>query len=128
MTQKIFVDTNTWMALGQHRLPLFQEIERLFGKIANIFVLSGTIDELEKIKEESRGKDKLAAKLALQIIENKVQKEELVIIKKDGYVDDLLVKESKEGAIVITADFILQKRLRKPYVIIKMNKYLELRE
>ena len=126
--ERIFVDTNTWMALGQHHLPLFQEIERLFGKTAKLFVLSGTTKELEKIQAESRGKDKLAAKLALQVIKQKVLKKDLELIEKEGYVDDLLVEESNQGAVVITADAVLQKRLKKPFVIVKMNKYLELRE
>ena len=75
--QNIFVDTNAWMSLGQHHVPLFQEIERLFGSSAKIFVLSGTISELQKIVDSARGKDKLAAKLALQIIEKKVIEKEL---------------------------------------------------
>lgn len=125
---KVFVDTNTWMALGQHKISLFEEIERLFGKTAKLYVLSGTIEELRKIRETSRGKDKLAAKLAVQVINQKVSKKEVGLVEKEGYVDDLLVDESKDGAIVITADLVLQKRLCRPFVIVKMNKYLEFRE
>ena len=121
--QNIFVDTNAWMSLGQHHVPLFQEIERLFGSSAKIFVLSGTISELQKIVDSARGKDKLAAKLALQIIEKKVIEKELSVSEKEGYVDDLLVEESKRKNLVITADFVLQKRLKRPYIIIKKNKF-----
>ena len=126
--QKIFIDTNAWMAVGQHHVPLFHEIERLFGNSVQISVLSGTLSELQKLTETLRGKDKLAAKLALQIISQKESKKELTVSLITGYVDDLLVNESKDGALVITADFVLQKRLQRPYVVIKLNKFLELRE
>ncbi len=126
--RKIFVDTNAWMAVGQYHVPLFQELERLFGSSIEIFVLEGTISELQKLSETLRGKDKLAAKLVLQIIAQKVQTKEITVSPITGYVDDLLVNESKAGALVITADFVLQKRLKRPYVIIKKNKFLEIRE
>ena len=125
--QQVFVDTNAWMAVGQHKLSLFEEIERLCGKI-DVLVLQGTIDELHKIHDTTKGKDKAAAKLALQIIAQKIARKELQLHPNKGYVDDLLVKYSQDGALVVTADFVLQKRLKKPFIIVKQYKFLELKE
>lgn len=127
MTLTVFVDTNAWMAVGQHKLSLFEEIERLCGN-ASIFILQGTITELQKIQDVSKGKDKIAAKLALQIIDQKLTKKQLHLRPSEGYVDDLLVEESQKGALVVTADFVLQKRLKKPFIIVKQHKFLALKE
>ncbi len=111
MTKTIIIDTNSWMAIGQHHVPVFEEIERLFGNTSNIATVQGTVAELEKIKEMGRGKNKLAAKLALQIIEQKARKKELSLLPLVGYVDDVLIKQSKEGDIILTADRELQKKI-----------------
>ena len=128
MADTIILDTNAWMAIGQHHVPVFEEIERLFGKTVTIATLKGTITELEKIKDTARGKDKLAAKLSLQILAQKHSREELEILPIEGYVDRELIELSKEGDIILTADFELQGKLQKPYVIIRQHRFLELRE
>ena len=123
---EIIIDTNAWMAVGKFHVPLFQEIERLFGSLTEISPLSGTVEELEKIKLTSKGKEKLAAKLAIQIIQKKVNSEELILTESKGYVDDLLVVESKGKKLILTADKELQGRLTPPFLIIKQKRYLEL--
>ncbi|MAF99464.1 MAG: DNA-binding protein [Nanoarchaeota archaeon] len=115
---KVILDTNTVMAIGQMKLDLFEELERLPFE-HNVFVLDKTIDELEKIKKKSKGKDSQAAKLALSILKAKGIKK---IKSSPGYVDDLLVKLSKAGAIVVTQDKELKSRLTKPYLTIRQKK------
>ena len=128
MTNTIIIDTNSWMAIGQHQTPVFEEIGRLFGETQKIATLQGTVTELEKIQETGRGKNKLAAKLALQIISQKVAKKELTLLPINGYVDNMLIKQSEEGNVVLTADRNLQRRLTRPFLIIKQKRYLQLME
>ena len=128
MKQQVFLDTNSLMAIGQHNLSLFEELDRLCGKFVKINILQATLLELEKIKTTSRGKDARSAKLVLQIIQEKSKFNLIKIVEKTGYVDDLLVNESKAGALVVTADLVLQKRLQRPFIIVKQHQYLELKE
>ena len=79
-----------------------------------LFILDKTIMELNKIIEEQKGKDKVAAKLALQLIEGKVN-----LIKTDaGLVDDLIVELADENTFVCTQDMVLKQRLKAKKIAI----------
>ena len=110
---QVILDTNALMAIAEFKLDIFSE---LIGK--EIVTLSGVIDELEKIQLEQRGKFKLAAKLALQILKSKGIK----ILKSKGNVDNVLVEHSRKGVLVLTQDIALKKRLTKPYMTIRQKK------
>ena len=125
---KIIIDTNAWMAVGKYHVPIFPEIERLFGSYAVLSTLQGSLDELKKIQETTKGKENLAAKLALQIIDAKIKSHELTLIPSEGYVDNILIRESLKKILVLTADRELQTKLTRPFLIIKQKRYIELIE
>ncbi|HLC52033.1 MAG TPA: DNA-binding protein [Candidatus Nanoarchaeia archaeon] len=120
--KKIILDTNALMAVAEFKLDIFTELERCCDFNYKLYVLSGTIDELRKIIEEQRGRFKRAAKLALDLLKAK----KVPIIPTTGSVDDLLVKYSLAGDLILTQDYNLKKRLTKPYLIIRQKNYVVL--
>ncbi len=116
----IIIDTNALMAVSEFGIDLFAEIEKACLFQYQLTVLTGTIQELEKIKKEQRGKYRVAAKLALTLVE----KFKLQQITSAGVVDDELVKHSARGEVILTQDQELKKRLRKPYLTIRQKKWI----
>lgn len=121
---KIILDTNFLLIPAQFKVDIFSEIQRIADFKYQLYVLDKTIDELKKIIKEQRGKHKAAAKLALALVKNK--KVKTLKTTGDKYVDDLLVEQSKKGAIIATQDLGLKRRLKKPYIFLRQKKYLAL--
>ena len=122
--KQIILDTNFLLIPAQFRVDIFEEIKRIADFKYQLCILDKTIDELKKIQKEQRGKHKLAAKLALDL----VKKKKIKIIKttEKKYVDDHLVDFSKKGAVIATQDLGPKKRLKKPYIVLRQKKYLTL--
>lgn len=116
--KKIILDTNAFMAIAEFKLDIFQELAASYDFPFKIYVLEGTVDELQKIKHERWGKYKQAAQLALSLVKAK----RIAILKKKGNVDDLLVEESQQGNLVLTQDIALKQQLTKPYLTIRQQK------
>lgn len=111
------------MAIAQFHIDIFSEIERMTpDKCA---VLDKSIDELKKLAAKN-GKVKSAAQLALKIIAAK----KIDIIKTTSKLptDDLLVHYSHKAMIVATQDRELQRRLKKPYIVMRSKSHLEMIE
>ena len=95
------------------------------GPIEGMVHVSQTMDELNKIIETQRGKEKAAAKLAKAILEAKKPKT-LKTTSKD-YVDDLIL--GWEGYIVATSDRELRRELKKKgikTIALRQKRYLVL--
>tara|TARA_Y100000310_G_C20413253_1_gene683071 strand:+ start:88 stop:453 length:366 start_codon:yes stop_codon:yes gene_type:complete len=120
--KRILIDTNAVMAIAEFKVDVFSELEKLDFNF-EVVLLSGVVDELEKIIKEQRGKYKLAAKLGLQILKAK----KIKIVKSKGEVDDALVELSEDN-LVLTQDVDLKRRLRKPYLTIRQKKKIVLVE
>jgi len=109
------------MICGQFKVDIFEEINNVVDSNYQIYVLDKTIDELNKVIDEQKGKHKEAAKLALGLIKNKKIKK---IKTKEGIVDDLLLEQD---AIIATQDKELIKRLKqaeKKVIQLRQKKYL----
>ena len=124
--QKIILDTNFLLIPAQFKVDIFSEIHRISVFKYDICILDKTVDELNKIIDEQKGKNKSAAKLALDLI--KVKK--LKIIKtEEGGVDDLLLGQKE--AIIATSDKELIKKLKSKGIKIirlRQKQYLKLEE
>ncbi len=120
--KRVLLDTNALMAMAQFRIDIFTEVEKVLDEPYQIGVLSATIAELEKNQAEQAGKHKWAAKLALSIIKAKIKVKKILMIREAGMVDELLVKHSQEGDLVLTQDRELKKRLSKPYLTIRQKR------
>jgi uncharacterized protein len=116
--KNIILDTNTLIAISEFKIDIFSELRKACDFRYTVNIVRGTIDELEKIVKEQRGKYKLAAKLALSLLNAK----EVNILPETGYVDNILVDYSKKGYLILTQDIGLKKRLTKPYLTIRQKK------
>ncbi len=106
------------MAVNLVGIDVFASLKEACNFSYQIFVLEGTIKELEKIMGEQRRKYKDSAKLSLKLLEVK----KIKTLPSEGDVDDALVDYSKKGYLVLTQDVELKKRLEKPYLTIRQKK------
>lgn len=120
MKKCIILDTNFLLAISQFNIDIFSELERLCDFPYTVNVLDKTIDELNKIVKNQKGKDKSAAKLALAIVKDRTK----VIKTKEGYVDDILVRLADNDTLIATQDRELKKRIKTRIITIKQKKYL----
>ena len=67
--KQIVIDTNAFIAISDFKLDIFSTIKDFCNFKYKLFILEGTIKELEKLSNSSKSKERKAAKLALQIIE-----------------------------------------------------------
>ncbi len=122
--KKLIIDTNFLLIPFQFSFDIFSEFERIKTEPIQIFVLDKSIDELNKIVREQKGKDKSAAKMALQLVETRA---DILMTEGEDYVDDLIVSLADKDTIVATQDKELKKRVQKKgakLIIMKQKKYL----
>lgn len=121
--KKIILDTNFLLIPSKFKVDIFSEIKRICDFNYNLFIIDKTIDEIKKIIEFQKGENKKAAKIALQLIENK----KIGVIKTDEDldVDSLLLKQ--KNAIVATQDMVLKGKLKENkmrIITLRQKKYL----
>lgn len=121
----IILDTNFLMIPTTQKVDIFEELKRVCDFSFELFIVSKTIKELDKIMIDQSGKDKMAARLAKSLIDAKGVK---IIDVPEGHVDDLILRVAKEkGYFVATQDKHLKERLRKddvPVIFLRQKKYL----
>jgi rRNA-processing protein FCF1 len=93
----------------QFNVDIIDELEKILPSY-NFVVPSFVMKELEGIKRASKGKDKIAASIALKIAKSPPFKTINVSLKKGEKVDDALLRISK---ILCTNDRELRERGRK---------------
>ncbi len=129
--KQIYLDTNFLLIPAQFRVDIFTEIERLMHEPYKLNVLEKSLQELDKIIAEQKGRDKDAAKLAKKIIESKIKQKSLNItaFSKDLGVDDILVELANSEVIVATQDKELKKRVQEKggrILILKSRQHLQI--
>lgn len=127
--KNIYLDTNFLMIPAEFKVDIFREIENSCDFPYKILILDKVIDELDKVIDEQKGKNKLAAKLAKQIIETKLKEKSLNIttFSSEGVVDDILVELSNKDNIIATQDKNLKTRIKEKggkVMILRSKKYL----
>ncbi len=123
--EKIVLDTNFLLTVYELRLDIFEEIFRVIPSKYEIYVLSGTIKELEKLINSPLLSKKQAAKIALELI--KIKNINILKISESQLVDDTLV--DLNGYIIATIDTELKRRLKQKgtrILTIRQKKYLVL--
>lgn len=121
--EKIILDTNFLMSIFELKIDIFEEINRIFSSKAELYIVEGTLKELEKFINSPLLSKKQAAKLALKCITLK----KIKVLKTGStmLVDDVLL--SMDGYIIATMDAVLKKELRKKdtnILAIRQKKYL----
>jgi rRNA-processing protein FCF1 len=106
---KIILDTNFLIYCAKEKLDYIEEIDKLINESYELVVSEKVIEELERLKVNSKkGKDKKASDLALQILnKNKIKK----VNPKGETVDQSLINLSQENKKNITAT--LDREMRK---------------
>ena len=122
--KKILLDTNFLMACKQFKVDIFTQIDKISDFKYGIFVLDKTLDELKKIIEEQKGKNREAARIALKLIAIKNIK--VVKTKSDKKTDDVILDvASEDDYIVATQDKELKSRLKEknvPMMVLRQKK------
>ncbi len=126
--KKIVLDTNFIMSVAELKIDIFTEMKRIANFNYELCIMDKTLDELKGLTEIGSGRQKQAAKIALQLI--KQRKISVMQTKKDRNVDNLIIdvvdKHKKEHDYVIaTSDKELKRKLKNtPLIIIKQKSHL----
>ena len=124
--KKIVLDTNFLLIPGQFKVDIFSELQRICHFNYELCIYEGSMDELKNITKAGSGRDKSAAKLALQLIRAK----NIKIIKSDEkYIDLAILDNAGRDSIIATQDIQLKKKLLEKgssVVILRQKKYLRL--
>ena len=124
--KKILLDTNFLLIPYQFKVDIFSEIDRIIIAKYEIIVLDKTLQELENIVKNQKGKDKEAAKFALKLVENK--KPAMIKTNNDKKTDDIILDYAiKEGCLVATQDKDLKRRLINQnieVIVLRKKKFL----
>ena len=116
--KKVFIDTNVVMAIMELKIDPFAQLPEVLDFPFRVYILEGSVKELEQLQQHQKGKFRRAAKLGLRILQAK----KISIIKEEGMVDDLLARHSQRGDVILTQDRELKRRLTKPYLTIRQKK------
>lgn len=111
MEKNVILDTNFLVYIFKYKIDLFSELDRICNFKYKTQILTGSIEELEKVKPTE-----------LNIIKQFIPRLNLLNSKIKN-VDDELVNLSKEN-IIATQDKNLKKRLNGQVIIIRQKKYL----
>ncbi len=108
-SRPIILDTNILLLPFQFKINILLELEYLVDVSHHYVISSRTIGELSKIGR-SVGKDGMAARLALKLVE--ANKAKITVIENDEYVDKWIEEYAVANrAIVCTNDSKLRRRL-----------------
>ncbi len=130
--KNIIIDTNFLVSAIRFKIDILSELQRICDFKYTVCIVEGTIDELEKLAETGKPKDKIAARISLELIRNK----KINIIKTSPKnkrvknVDILILNWIKEGNfIVATQDKELKREIRKkgdPIIVLRQKGYFKL--
>jgi rRNA-processing protein FCF1 len=103
---KVIIDTNALMIPIQFNVDIFDELQRL--GFDEFVVPRAVLDELGTLVDRSKGKDKMAAKVARSLADR------CEVVDVTGFADDVIVELADDsGAAVLTNDIKLKNRLRE---------------
>ncbi|MFC1730499.1 PIN domain-containing protein [candidate division KSB1 bacterium] len=131
--RRIILDTNFLLIPANFNVDIFSELDKTVNFKYELIILDRSLEELENIilkpKKGVKGADKVAAKVALSLIEVQKSNKKLNILPSKGHVDDALVRLAEEDKtlIVATQDKDLKKRLKEKgvkVIVLKQKKYL----
>lgn len=118
---KVVMDTNFVMEVVRNKIELERELKRIVEYPYDLYIIRGTREELKKIAEEKKGKERQTAKLALEII-----KDVKTLEASGRNVDEKLASVSDKNTIIATQDKELKKKIRERIIVVRQKKYLKL--
>lgn len=109
----------------QFKVDIFEEINRIMEENYELIVFDKMIEELERISG-SKGRDAVAARIALELIKKKEVK---IISINEKTVDNAIIDATDKNTIVATNDKILKEKLKNKNIktiYLRNKKYLEM--
>lgn len=118
---KVILDTNFIMEIARNKIDFRQELKRILDVDYEIYVMEGSIRELEGIIKNQKGKERETARLGLSLIKN------IKTVDIEGKtVDDKIANIAGEDVLIATQDKVLKKRIKGKIIVVRQNKYLGL--
>lgn len=111
--QPIILDTNFWLMPYEYRVDIISGLENLF-EYAPFIILVPTpvLDEL-KMMAGQVGKRAIAAKSALNLVNELIEKKKVELVREKGKADGIIITLAlQRGAWVATNDKPLRFRLK----------------
>lgn len=129
MKTKVIIDTNFLLIPAQFKVDIFDEIDRIMEGQYELFIIDKTVDELHNIIEKQKGKDKAAAKMALQLLEcYPITHLKTPETERHLNVDKLILKRVKgDKFVVATQDMALKRDLSRHnarLIVLRQKKFL----
>ncbi|AXI24750.1 ribonuclease VapC [Methanofervidicoccus sp. A16] len=124
-------DTNFLIYSAKHGINIDYELERLFN-IYKVVILRCVREELEKLRDRLRGKERYSVSLLLSLIRRYDEENEDI---PGRYTDEIIVnyalrcRDEGKKVVVCTNDKELKGKLLDigiPVVVVKQKKYFEL--
>ncbi|MBD3361648.1 hypothetical protein GF358_02530 [Candidatus Woesearchaeota archaeon] len=125
--KRIILDTDFLIHCAANKVDYTEELRRICDFRYEVYIIDKTLDELDHIIEEKKGKTKSYAKLAKLILKKKKIKQ--IKTKKDNIVDTLIIEHADKNTLVATADANLKRILKKkgvPVIVIRQRSYLKI--
>ena len=123
----IILDTNFLLIPYQFKVDIFSELNRIMQESYELVVLQSTLKELKKLASSEKGKNKLAARLALALIDHSSPK---IIKTKESYADkDIIENAQPPHYLVATQDRELRSKLFEknvPVIILRQKTHLQI--
>ncbi|WP_407463457.1 PIN domain-containing protein [Methanobrevibacter sp.] len=121
--REVFIDTNFFMIPFQFNIDILEEFKRILPNY-KLVTTNFVLNELNGLKNNSKGKVRLAAGLGLKIAQSDEIEVRNIPLNDGESVDDALIRISK---VLATNDANLRKKAKKKgiaLVILRQKKYL----
>lgn len=122
-SREVFIDTNFFMIPFQFNVDIIEEFKRVLPNY-KLVTTTFVIDELKGLKNNNKGKVRLAAGLGLRIAQSDEIEIRNISLNDGESVDDALIRISK---VLATNDIVLKKKAKKngiALVFLRQKKYL----
>ncbi len=108
MVTKVIADTSFLMVPGIFGVDILNEIERLVSDKHELVILTPVVKELEKLAKSGTPKERIAAKVGLEIVKRGK------IVEAEGPADEAIFEFAKRTEFLVgTTDLGLRKKLRR---------------
>ena len=128
MPINVLVDTNFLLLPAQHRIDIFEELNKLLNCKVNVIVPLPVFNEILNLQNSGKPLLSKQASLTLKIIKGKTIIDNAKIDAKEN-VDDFIVRlASEKKCLVATNDVLLRRKLRSEnisVIFLRQMKYLQ---
>lgn len=119
---KVIADTSFLMIPGLYKVDILSELDRLLERSYRLVVPRPAVEELQRLEQRGKAKERVAARLGLEIVER------VEVVEAVGPADEAILEIAKKGdCAVATTDASLRRRLRErgiPVIYLRQRSHL----